>query len=94
MEINQVKTVPVQAKTLRMCLKVRDMFTAEILDENNRALGGQDDGYVPSFMPGDHYGDYVMLDIDLDTGMVTNWKKPSSEDIEKFIFQLDPEVTQ
>jgi hypothetical protein len=85
MEINQVKTVPVQAKTLRMCLKVSDEFTADILDENGHTLGGQEGGYVPSFMPGQHYGDYVMLDIDLDTGMITNWKKPSAEDIEKFM---------
>jgi hypothetical protein len=85
MEVNQIKTVPVQAKTLRMCLKVCDQFGADILDENGAILGGQDDVYVPSFMPGQHYGDYVMLDIDLDTGMVTNWEKPSSTEIEEFI---------
>lgn len=85
MEIGQIKTVPVQAKTLRMCLKVCDGFTAEILDENGNVLGGQDDGYVPGFMPGNHYGDYVMLDIDLDTGMVTNWKIPTANEIEQFI---------
>lgn len=61
------------------------MFTAQVLDENGNALGGQDDGYVPDFMPGQHYGDYVMLDIDLDTGQVTNWKTPTPEQIEHFI---------
>lgn len=85
MEISQTKAVPVNAKTLRMCLKVRDEFTADVLDEDGIVLGGQEDGYVPSFMPGDHYGDYVMLDIDLDTGLVTNWVVPSAEQIEKFI---------
>jgi hypothetical protein len=32
------------------------------------------DGYVPSFFPGEHYGDYVMLDIDPYTGKILNWK--------------------
>jgi hypothetical protein len=26
-------------------------------------------------MPGDHYGDYLMLDIDPYTGKIVNWKK-------------------
>ena len=85
MEIGQTKTVAVQAKTLSIHCKVSDMFTAFILDENRQELGGQDDGYVPDFMPGKHYGDYVILEIDLDTGMVTNWQTPTKEQIEKFI---------
>jgi hypothetical protein len=36
-------------------------------------------------MPGEHYGDYVILNIDLDTGVVTNWMKPEARQIEKFI---------
>ena len=31
-------------------------------------------GYVPSFMPGEHYGDYIMLDINPYTGQILNWK--------------------
>lgn len=85
MEISQTKSVHVQAKTLRLHLKVSDMFTATIHDENGAELGGQDDGYVPSFMPGQHYGDYVYLHIDLDTGQVVNWKVPTAEQIESFI---------
>ena len=27
------------------------------------------------FMPGEHYGDYVMLDIDPYTGIILGWKK-------------------
>lgn len=63
-----------QAKTLKLSLKVRDCFTATLLDANGQELHEQDDGYVPDFMPGNHYGDYVILDIDVDTGVVTNWK--------------------
>lgn len=31
------------------------------------------------------YGDYIILDIDLDTGKILNWKAPSAEDIEEWI---------
>lgn len=89
MEITATKTVQVQAKTLAIHLKVRDEFCATILDENGAELGGQEDGYVPKFMPGDHYGDYVILNIDLDTGQVTNWKTPPVDQIERFIRGAD-----
>ncbi len=91
MKINQTKVVPVQAKTLCLHLKVSDMFTAHILDQDGNKLGGQDDGYVPDFMPGKHYGDYVILDIDIDTGMITNWTTPTAESIEKFIGKAEDE---
>lgn len=32
------------------------------------------DGYVPSFFPDDHFGDYIILDIDPYTGRILNWK--------------------
>lgn len=91
MEINQTKVVPVEAKTLSLHLKVSDMFTAHVLDQDGNELGGQDDGYVPEFMPGKHYGDYVILDIDIDSGLITNWNKPTAAQIEKFIGKVDEE---
>lgn len=84
MEINAIKTVKVNAKTLKIHCKVCDCFTASLHDQDGKELKDYD-GYVPKFMPGDHYGDYLILDIDIDTGMITNWKKPTSSDIEKFI---------
>jgi hypothetical protein len=77
-------TKEVNAKEIRMCLKVSDRFGASIHDEEGNVIGGQNDGYVPGWMPGGG-GDYVELDIDLDTGMVTNWKTPNPKDIAKFI---------
>lgn len=82
MEINQTKQVKVDAKTISLCTKVSDRFTYSILDAQGEVLHDQDDGYVPDFMPGDHYGDYIMLDIDIDTGHITNWKKLTAADIE------------
>lgn len=84
MKINMTKPVEVEAKTLKIHIKVRDEFTASLVDQHGEELKDYE-GYVPGFMPGDHYGDYLILDIDLDTGSITNWKKPDAEKIEKFI---------
>jgi hypothetical protein len=85
MKISQTKVVPVIAKTLKIHLKVCDGFCAEVVSDDGSVLGGQTDEYVPGFMPGDHFGDYVILDIDLDTGQVVNWVKPTAQEIEEFI---------
>lgn len=79
------KEVQVQAKTLSIYCKVSDQFTARLLDQNGEEIFDQEDGYVPGFMPGEHYGDYVILEIDIDTGQITNWKKPTAEQIEEWI---------
>ncbi len=84
-EITATKTVKVQAKTLKIYCKVCDNFTAELVDQHGETIHLQEDGYVPDFMPGEHYGDYVILNIDMDTGQVVNWKKPKAEDIEKWL---------
>lgn len=84
MRINQMKQVEVDAKTLKLCLKVRDDFTAGLYDQDDKELKDYS-GYVPDFMPGDHHGDYVMLHIDIDSGQITNWVKPTQEQIEDFI---------
>ena len=84
MQINQVKTVKVEAKTMRIVLKVRDQFDCEIYDQDDLRIG-QYEGYVPGFFPGDHGGDYVELNISLDTGIIENWKVPTAEQIEKLL---------
>ena len=89
MEINQQKIVKVNAKTMSIHCKVSDRFTYSIQDEQGERLFRQDDGYVPSFMPGEHYGDYIILEIDLETGFVTNWVPPSSRQIEDAIKSSD-----
>jgi hypothetical protein len=42
-------------------------------------------------MPGKHYGDYVRLDIDLETGRILNWVKPTSDVIEKTEWKVEAE---
>ena len=84
MKINATKVIQVEAKTLSIHMKCRDTFEANLLDADGQELRSYE-GYVPNFMPGEHYGDYLMLDIDIDTGQIKNWKKPSQSDIEDFI---------
>lgn len=81
MELEIKKPQTVNAKTLKIHLKVSDQFSARLMSDKGEIIHDQDDGYVPSFMPGDHYGDYVILDIDIDTGVITNWKKLNRNDI-------------
>ena len=85
MKIGIQKTVDVEAKELRIYSKICDNFTASIHDQDGAQIGEDYEGYVPEFMPGEHYGDYLILNIDMDTGQILNWKKPDQEQIEKFI---------
>jgi hypothetical protein len=79
------KEIQVEAKTLKIYCNVCDNFTASLVDQNDQDIHVQDDGYVPGFMPGKHYGDYLILDIDLDTGKILNWKAPTADAIEEWI---------
>lgn len=82
------KEVQVQAKTLSLHLKVCDCFYARLLDQDRKEIFDYE-GYVPGFMPDEHFGDYVYLDIDLDTGQITNWKAPSAEEIQEWMEKKD-----
>lgn len=84
MEIDIEKKVKVQAKTLKLHMKVCDEFEGTLCDQDGDSLKVYS-GYVPGFFPGQHYGDYLILDIDIDTGQITNWKTPTASDIEQFI---------
>ena len=78
------KEVVVEAKVLKIHAKCSDMCNAELLDQDDATIH-ETDGCVPGFMPGYHYGDYVIIDIDINTGQILNWKKPAVEDIESWI---------
>jgi hypothetical protein len=83
-KIGVKKTVEVEAKELQIYTKVCDEFTASLVDQDGKEIVDYE-GYVPNIMPGEHYGDYIILNIDLESEIITNWKKPSVEDIEEFI---------
>jgi hypothetical protein len=84
-EIAMKKEVQVQAKTLSIHMKVCDQFSAQLLDQDGGVIHDQEDGYVPGFMPGEHYGDYLILEIDIDSGQVKNWKPVTAKAIEEWI---------
>lgn len=89
MKINVVKTVQVEAKTLSIFMKVVDTFSATLKDKDGSTLK-EYEGYVPAFMPDEadsisYDGHYLILDIDIDTGLITNWRKLTPGDIEEFI---------
>jgi hypothetical protein len=81
MEINMTNPVKVQAKTFKLHIKCRD---GDLVDQDGQTLK-EYEGYVPDFFPGEHYGDYLILDIDIDTGTITNWRKLLPSEIEDFI---------
>lgn len=54
--------------------KCSDLYSHQIFTKEGK-LYREYVGYVPSFMPGNHYGDYIELDIDPYTGKILNWKK-------------------
>lgn len=68
-----VKTISINGKTSDLCCI---MFK----DEKGSCVGERV-GYVPDFMPGEHYGDYIELDIDIETGQILNWVKPTQKQL-------------
>jgi hypothetical protein len=68
-------------KTIKISAKCSDMFYANLIVDGEWV--GEYDGYVPDWFPNDHYGDYVILTIDLDTGRIIDWKKPTQKQLDK-----------
>ena len=72
-------------KIVNIYAKCSDAFTAVLLD--NDKVVGEYTGYVPNFLPNrrvQHFGDYVELSIDVETGKIVNWKKPTTKDLSIF----------
>lgn len=70
----------VDAKYVRIHAKVVDSASYSLHTQDGTKIADRDD-YVPSFFPEDHYCDYIILNIDLETGQVLNWVKPKSEEV-------------
>ena len=68
---------------LSICAKCSDLFSATLRTKEGTVLVEQVSDYVPGFMPEEHYGDYVELDIDIDTGLIVNWKRPTKTQLKK-----------
>ncbi len=83
MKVKKNEEIEVTVKTVRINAKCSDLCITELIDEKGSSIV-ECDGYVPGFMPGDHYGDYIILDIDMETGKILNWT-PSKHDVQEFI---------
>ena len=73
----------IEVKSVSVHVKVTDRGNYEFKSPTGTTLKEISEDYVPIFFPGDHYGDYLILDIDLETGQILNWKTPSTSDIEE-----------
>lgn len=73
---------------IKMSAKCSDLFNASLID-NDKEIG-EYHGYVPKFFPEEHYGDYVRLDIDIETGKILNWKAPTQDELEE-VFKKEDE---
>ena len=72
-----------KATTISITAKCNDLFSARLADASRKPVGEAYDGYVPDFMPGEHCGDYVELQIDLATGTILNWRPPTAAQLTK-----------
>jgi hypothetical protein len=66
--------------TLSINAKCSDLCWMEARGVGNGVIA-EGSGYVPNFMPEEHYGDYVTLDIDVATGKILNWVVPTDAEI-------------
>lgn len=73
-----------KAKTAFICAKCSDLCSVTLYGEDGNEIVERN-GYVPDWMPDEHYGDYVMLEIELATGKILNWKVPEVKTLEKWI---------
>lgn len=73
--------------TIKIVAKCSDNCHIKYVNEKQEIVA-QGHDYVPDFMPEEHYGDYVELDIDIATGQVLNWKKPTQAQIKTAMRKL------
>ena len=66
--------------TIQITAKCSDLFSAVLCEADGKPIA-EYHGYVPEFMPGEHFGDYVELTIELETGKILNWKKPTKKQL-------------
>lgn len=76
MEIPRKIVETIKAETVTVHAKVCDSASYALCGPNGQVIAERNDDYVPSFFPGEHYGDYIILEINLETGEIVNWKKP------------------
>lgn len=65
---------------LTISAKCSDMCCITFTDAKGKET--ETDGYVPEGIGiGDYYGDYINMEIDMETGQIQNWKPVSDEKV-------------
>ena len=64
---------------LTISAKCSDLCYTKYTDKNGKET--ESDGYVPNGIGIDEYGDYVVLDIDMETGQIQNWKPVTDKQV-------------
>jgi hypothetical protein len=75
---------PCDMKTIILSAKCSDLCS--VILEDMKGHLGESHGYVPKWLPNPkvkHYGDYVQLKIDIETGKILNWKVPTQDDLDE-----------
>lgn len=80
MKIPVKVTKDLEVYSIDVCAKVRDSGCYTLADKDGNECGETIDGYVPSFFPDDG-GDYLNLNIEIETGRILNWKRPTPEQL-------------
>ena len=67
-------------KAISLSVKCSDMFGADLIIDD-KTVGGYN-GYVPEWFP-EGGGDYVDLEIDVETGRILNWTPPTQSQLDQ-----------
>lgn len=77
------RTRPSKNKTISLSAKCSDLCSMVLNDDRGQSPY---DGSVPGWFPAPnvrHYGDYIQLEINLETGQILNWKRPTAANLKE-----------
>lgn len=66
-------------KVISISAKCSDLFSA-VLEQDGRFVG-EYHGYVPEWIGDNGSEDYVEMTIDVETGQIIGWQKPTDDDL-------------
>jgi len=78
-------------QTITVYLKCADRFNFKLETENGIVLVEQQQTYVLDWFLPKHYGDGFKIEIDLETGQILNWVKPTEQQLEETIKEFTNE---
>lgn len=81
----------VEVEYVEVHCKVSDSGCYTLKDKGGNTIGSSREDYVPSFFPDQHYGDYLILNINLETGQIMNWKRPNEEEVARAFGLIEAE---